>query len=134
MAPITGMLTTVLQPLNMSVHSRMPTVSSGALLPSRSIAAAVYSCLLRICYLVTNVVPLSFSRPLPRNKCCFRAVLALSKYAIIFNSISVLSSVAEYVLGSPEIFTWSTNASFIELRYSLRCSQYSENGPYYVPD
>jgi hypothetical protein len=49
-------------------------VSTGMCLPSRSLAAAVYSCLLRIFCLATDVVPLSVSQPLPRNKCCFRAV------------------------------------------------------------
>jgi hypothetical protein len=49
-------------------------VAAGTCLPSCSLAAAVCSCLLRICCLATSVVPLSFSRPLPRNECCFRTV------------------------------------------------------------
>jgi hypothetical protein len=56
-----------------TVHSRMPTVSAGTLSPSRFLAAAVYSCLIRICCLVTNTLLFYVSRPLPRNK-CFRAV------------------------------------------------------------
>jgi hypothetical protein len=56
------------------VHSRMLTVYAGTCLPSRSLAAAVCSCLLRICCLATDVVPLSVSRPLPRNECCFKVV------------------------------------------------------------
>jgi hypothetical protein len=52
----------------------MLTVSAGMCLPSRSLAAAVYYCLIRICCLATNVVPLSVSRPLPRNECSIRAV------------------------------------------------------------
>jgi hypothetical protein len=43
-------------------------------LRSRFISAAVYSCLLRNCCLSTDVIPLSLSRPLPRNEYCFRAV------------------------------------------------------------
>jgi hypothetical protein len=46
----------------------------GMCLPSCSLASAVYSCLLRICCLATDVVPLSVSQPLPRNECCFKAV------------------------------------------------------------
>jgi hypothetical protein len=57
-----------------TVHSRMLTVSAAMCLPSSSLAAAVYSCLLRICCLSTDVVPLSISRPLPRYDCCFWAV------------------------------------------------------------
>jgi hypothetical protein len=44
-----------------TVHSRMLTVSAGMCLPSRSLAAAVCSCLLRLCCLPTNVVPLCFA-------------------------------------------------------------------------
>jgi hypothetical protein len=39
-----------------------------------SLAAAIYFCLLRICCLATDVVPLSVSLPLPNNECYFRAV------------------------------------------------------------
>jgi hypothetical protein len=49
-------------------------VTAGTCLPSLSLAAAIYSCLLWICCLVTDVVRLSVSRPLPRNECCFRVV------------------------------------------------------------
>jgi hypothetical protein len=49
-------------------------VTAGTCLPSRSLAALVYSCLLKICCLATEVVSLSLSRPLPRNECCFRDV------------------------------------------------------------
>jgi hypothetical protein len=52
----------------------MLTISAGICLPSRSLVAAVCSCLLRVCCLPMNVVPLSVSRPLHRNECCFRAV------------------------------------------------------------
>jgi hypothetical protein len=38
-------------------------VAGGTCLPSRSLAAAVYSCLLRICCVTTDVVSLSVSRP-----------------------------------------------------------------------
>jgi hypothetical protein len=48
--------------------------ASGTCLPSRSLTVVVYSFLLTICCLATDVVPLSVSRPLPRNECCFRAV------------------------------------------------------------
>jgi hypothetical protein len=40
----------------------------------RSLAAVVYSCLLRICSLATDIVLLSVSLSLPRNKCCSRAI------------------------------------------------------------
>jgi hypothetical protein len=50
-------------------------VAAGTCLPRRSLAAAVYSCLLRICCLATDMVPSFVSRPLPRNECCFRVVL-----------------------------------------------------------
>jgi hypothetical protein len=50
-----------------TVHSRMLTVSARTCLLNRSLAAAVSSCLLRICCLATDVVPLSVSWPLPRN-------------------------------------------------------------------
>jgi hypothetical protein len=50
-------------------------IAAGTCLPSRSLAAALYSCLLSICCLATDVVPLSVSRPLTTNECCFRAVL-----------------------------------------------------------
>jgi hypothetical protein len=43
-------------------------VAAGTCLPSHSLAAAVYSALLRIFCLATDVLPL------PRNECCFRAV------------------------------------------------------------
>jgi hypothetical protein len=43
-------------------------------LPRRSPAAAVYYCLLRLCCLPRDVVPLSVSRPLRSNEYCFRAV------------------------------------------------------------
>jgi hypothetical protein len=49
-------------------------VAGGTCLPSRSLDAAICSCLLRICCLGTDVVMLSVSQPLPRNECCFRAV------------------------------------------------------------
>jgi hypothetical protein len=55
-----------------SVHLRI-SVAAETCLPSHSQAATVCSCLLRIWCLVTDV-PLSVSRPLSRNECCFRAV------------------------------------------------------------
>jgi hypothetical protein len=57
-----------------SVNPSMLTVSARICLQSCCLVAAVYSCLLRICCLATNVVPLSISRPLLRNECCFKAV------------------------------------------------------------
>jgi hypothetical protein len=48
-------------------------VAAGTWLPSRSIVAAVYSCLLRLCCLATDVVPMSLWLLMPRNE-CFRAV------------------------------------------------------------
>jgi hypothetical protein len=50
------------------------TVAAGTYLPSRSLGSTVYSCLLRICCLATDVISLSLSRPLFRNEWCFRAV------------------------------------------------------------
>jgi hypothetical protein len=49
-------------------------VASGTCLPSRSIVAAICSCLLRICCLAMHFVPFSVSRPLRRSECCFRVV------------------------------------------------------------
>jgi hypothetical protein len=61
-------------------------VATGTCLSSRSRTAAIYSCLL-ICYVATDAVPLSVSRPLPRNVVSepfsSSTVLALSKYATI---------------------------------------------------
>jgi hypothetical protein len=79
-------------------------VAVGTCLPSSCLATAVSSYLLRICWLETDVIPLSFSRPFPRHECYFRAltnngcfsgstVLTLSKYATIWNV-----SIAKYVL------------------------------------
>jgi hypothetical protein len=48
-------------------------VTAGTCLLNRCSAAAVYSCLLRICCLATNVVPSSVSQPFPRNEYCFKA-------------------------------------------------------------
>jgi hypothetical protein len=49
-------------------------VAAETCLSSRFLGATVYSCLLTIFCVATDVVPLSVSRPLPRNGCCFRAV------------------------------------------------------------
>jgi hypothetical protein len=81
-----------------TAHSRMLTVSAGTCFPSRSLVAAVYSCLLRICCLATDVVCLSVSRPFSRNYVvleplasngCFSGstVLAFSKYATILRRV-----------------------------------------------
>jgi hypothetical protein len=69
-APIVFLIT-FRQGLRRQNHSRMLTVSVGTCIPSRSLAAAVGSWLLRICCLATDVVPLSVSRQFPRNECCF---------------------------------------------------------------
>jgi hypothetical protein len=50
-------------------------VAAGTCVTSRSLAAAAYSCLLRICRLTKDVIPVYISRPLPRNECYLRAVL-----------------------------------------------------------
>jgi hypothetical protein len=87
---------------------------------SRSLAAAVYSCLIRICSIATDVVPLSVSRPLPRNESCFRTVCWQllfiwlhdswwSKYATIF-----CSHVTDYmflilVSGNTRFDVWSVS-------------------------
>jgi hypothetical protein len=49
-------------------------VAAGTCLPSIFLAAVVYSCVLRICCLATDVIFLSVSRPVTRNECCFKAV------------------------------------------------------------
>jgi hypothetical protein len=82
-----------------AVHSRMLTVYAGTCLTSRSLAAAVYSCLLRICSLVTDVVPLFRGRCLETNvvsepfasNSCFSGptVLALTKYVTIYICVCV---------------------------------------------
>jgi hypothetical protein len=59
---------------NSSSVAACVSVAAGTCLPSCSIAAAIYSCLLIIWCLATEVVPLFVSQPLPRNKCFFRAV------------------------------------------------------------
>jgi hypothetical protein len=59
--------------LRMTTLIILVSVAVGTCLPSCCLAAAVYSCLLRICCLTTGVVPVTVSRPLPRNE-CFRAV------------------------------------------------------------
>jgi hypothetical protein len=51
-----------------TAHSHMPTVSAEMCLQSRSLAVVVYSYLLRICCLATDIVPLSVSWPFPRNE------------------------------------------------------------------
>jgi hypothetical protein len=59
-------------------------VAAGTCLPSRSLAAAVCSCLLKLWCLETDVVPLSVLRPLPSNGYFSGfTVLGLSKYATV---------------------------------------------------
>jgi hypothetical protein len=53
---------------HISVVARV-SVAAGTCLPSCSLVAAVYCCLLRICCLAVDVVPLFVSQLLPRNKC-----------------------------------------------------------------
>jgi hypothetical protein len=50
-----------------TVHFRIPLRCRKSVFTEPSLAAAVYSCLLIICCLATDVVPLSVSLPLPRN-------------------------------------------------------------------
>jgi hypothetical protein len=76
-----------------TVHSHMLTVSAEMCLPSRSLAAAVYFCLLRILCLATDnfrclfrglCVETNVSEPFVSNGCFFGStILALSKYATI---------------------------------------------------
>jgi hypothetical protein len=56
------------------VHYHIITISAGTCSPSRSLSAAVYSYLLRIWWLSTDVIPLYVLWPMPRNERCFRAV------------------------------------------------------------
>jgi hypothetical protein len=64
-----------------TAHSPMLTVSSEMCLPNCSLSAAVYSCLLRICCLATDVVPLSPEPFAPGGYISGSTVPALSKYA-----------------------------------------------------
>jgi hypothetical protein len=76
----TDLVAPIVFPYNSSARPAQTTpfilvsTAAGTCLPSCSLAAAVYSCLLRNFCLATDVVPLSVSRPLPRNECCFRPV------------------------------------------------------------
>jgi hypothetical protein len=73
-APMSSLYLLGMAHVDNTVHFRMLTISTGTFLPKRSLAATIYSCLLRIWCLATDVISLSVSRPLPRNECSFRAV------------------------------------------------------------
>jgi hypothetical protein len=81
-----------------TMHSRMLTVSAEMCLPRRSVAAAVYSWLLRTCCLSTDVVFCLFrdrcpetnvvSEPFATNDCYSGpTVLALSEYGTILSGV-----------------------------------------------
>jgi hypothetical protein len=85
-APIVFLITPRHGPITQHLHSHRLTVSAGMSLPKCSLAVAVYSCLLRICCLATDVVPLSVSRPSPGNECYSRAVRCQRLFFLLHSS------------------------------------------------